>query len=240
MKKAIGLIISIFTIISCSDDAIQPAAPTGFPSGTGNSVKSLSPGDPGTSGTVPVGQLYADIYESYLAQGFGISEASTAVANAESTAQQNPSFVQLSGITGYTPVSVGALTGLLEQANNTSLSVALQQTALSPSARLQILSLFDTLALLKQDNKDYDAVNAYLLSYDQEISENPALSPDDIQTILTATSILNNGFYAESKKRRRDRDWELSVGHIAATVYGADLNSADAITYSLAGKFAIQ
>ncbi|RYJ44299.1 hypothetical protein [Flavobacterium beibuense] len=237
MRKATAIFILILLMTSCSDDAVR-FSDTDQSEPTLVTIKSDTIINPAL-GVTPLGELYISIYESYTAQGYGYGSSTNVAANVESVAISDPSFSVLLNSQPYIPVSPDIVAAIKSQAINSSLYAALQATSLSEAGKQKLLQLYENLEILKMENMEYDAVNSYMLEYDASVSNNPGLTPNDSEILLITSTILNNGFYAESKKRRRDRDWDLSIGHIATTTYGADLGPADAITYSLSGKYSL-
>ena len=66
----------------------------------------------------------------------------------------------------------------------------------------------------------YQEIYALLVSYEQGIQGNSALSSSDKQILLTTSSVVRYS----TERKRKDKDWETSVTKIAQTVFASDQN----------------
>jgi hypothetical protein len=153
-----------------------------------------------------------------------------------SLCQSNIAF-QVMYLEEYTPISDATLVSVFTDAE-TDLKHYLNSTRLTEEGQSMFLELIDSLGELKANDERYDVVYDFLAGYENTVSLSD-LHNADKQILLTTFSILRNGYYVESRKRRKDRDWELSIGHIAATAYGAEVSEANSITASLGGRFVL-
>lgn len=99
---------------------------------------------------------------------------------------------------------------------------------LGVTARLSLVSFTNYLLLHKSD--DYEDIYDGIIGYEQSVLSSDMYSPFEKQSMLTATSILR---YSLFRKRRKDKDWETSVGNIVASIYGSSEGMATGIKISL-------
>lgn len=114
--------------------------------------------------------------------------------------------------------------------NNPSESITLIESSpnLGATAKSSLISFTNYLLLHKND--DYEDLYDGILNYEQSILSSGMYSPSEKQSMLTATSILRYSFF---RKRRKDKDWETSVGNIVASIYGSSEGMATGIKISL-------
>jgi len=116
----------------------------------------------------------------------------------------------------------------IKSLSHSNIDDALTGLNVSASGKALLISTVNELILLKNLDASYDAVYTSLINQEQTVLHS-ALSPHDTEVLLTTFSIVRYSIYNKSRRKRKDRDWELSVGNVIATAYGAVASRSNAI-----------
>lgn len=228
------LIISLFALLwlfSCSTDTENGAETTPYAASDPALAKPMRAVGNTAKPYDVAGITYAAIQDNLIDHPGALSQAD--VLN---SCLANIAFQEMQA-QEYVPVPENVLEGVFNGAE-ADFSQFVSGTDLSGEAKSQLLLLADSLLSLKLKDADYDAVSHFIADFESSIGASP-VPEDDKAVLLVTASILKHGYYNESKRRRRDRDWELSIGHIAATAFGAGLSNANAISASLGSRYAL-
>lgn len=229
---------ALLFLISCSTDELsresnalkEPNEPienrlSGFSplneSNTKNAKQSVNPYD-------ELGKMHNRILDAYWAANPNpnhntIEEVYEAVRNlmnvdtAEGTATEpEPSFIN-------------SITDIINDPEN-SLNTIISNSHLTNPAKTSLHGFIGSLVLIQDDS--YEDIEQLIVSYEAFIMANsPLLNNEDKRVILITTAIARYSFYYS--KRRKDKDWETSVGNIAAMTSGALDSSSAAIEMAL-------
>jgi len=101
--------------------------------------------------------------------------------------------------------------------------------ALSSYGQSGFIDFVDSLLLVK--SAPYEDLYDFITQYESDVLLDTLLSTNEKRIFLTTTSIIRYSIYFE--KRRKDKDWESSVGNIAAAMSGAYEDSISAVTLAL-------
>lgn len=112
------------------------------------------------------------------------------------------------------------------------LDVIVSETDLSIRAKAKLNNLINLVSGVTITN--YDETLITIISYEKEIIIDVSLTLKEKEIILTVSSILKYSLYDNGD--RKDKDWDLSVGNIVATVYGATHSRQDALLMGLTVK----
>ena len=177
------------------------------------------------------GQLQNDIIEIYLAQGNPPGTTATAISNVESIANANAEFQALRPDNYTSPLASRIDYIMNKQAEGLSI---IDNSSMSLNAKLSLTGFISTVMSYRDLQKEYDFIYKFIIDYETGIVADNALTSNDKKIILTTTSITRYGFYFASKHRRkpRDRDWDISWGHIIAATDGSEESTASAIVKS--------
>lgn len=173
------------------------------------------------------GKLMYDICHDYLDQNLNLSVTDSIVDVVESLADLNPVFLTLRPSHYISPSSsrIDFIVG-----TSTPLGI-ITGSGLSLNAKQSLTDFLTDLMDLRDLDADYDEVYDFIVDYESTIMSNTAFSTQDRKIMLVGTSISRYGFYFAKKHRRkpRDRDWDISWGHIVAGIDGSEDNLAKAI-----------
>ena len=160
------------------------------------------------------GKLMYDICHDYLSQNLNLSVTDSIVDVLESLANSKPVFLTLRP-SGYVSPSSSRISFIL--ATSTPLGI-ITGSSLSLSAKQSLAEFLTDLMALRDLDADYDDVYNFIVDYESSVISDTAFSTQDRKIMLVGTSISRYGFYFAKKHRRkpRDRDWEISWGHILA------------------------
>lgn len=225
------LLFAFLCFISCTTENVpvldNPVADTGINS---KAKKVSFPANPSNPYDF-VGYTYAAILDQLIDYPQNWS-----MANIFSLCEDNTAFQQMYS-SGYVAMTDAELLSVFTAAE-LDIDQYIDSTALSEEGKNLLRSLVDNLVAIKTRDEQYDIAYNFLTGFENDI-ELSDLDSDDKHVLLVTCSILRHGYYMESRKRRRDRDWELSIGHIAATSYGAEIGEANSITAALGGRFVL-
>lgn len=146
--------------------------------------------------------------------------------NIDSTSVEDLGFVidSIAAAHPEAPASIDSLAGLTSEIvwianDNTAIDDILADSSLNSTAQLSLSSFITSLLLV--NDEPYEDIYDLIVLYESSVLANIAFTPEEKRTILTTTSIAR---YSLHRKKRKDKDWETSVGGYAATVYGAQEN----------------
>jgi hypothetical protein len=146
--------------------------------------------------------------------------------NIDSTSVEEIGFIIDSIAATYpeAPATIDALAELTSEiiwiaSDNTAIDDVLADSSLSGTAQLSLSGFITSLLLASED--PYDDLYDLIVLYESSVLSSLAFTSAEKRTILTTTSIARYSLY---RKKRKDKDWETSVGSYAATVYGAEAN----------------
>ena len=178
------------------------------------------------------GQLYYDISDAYLLQGNTSVTTSGTISQIESIANLNEEYLTLRPATYLSPTAA-RIDYILSNQQVTALNI-ISNSSMTANAKLSLSGFLTELMNYSDLQKDYDSIYKLIVDYETAIIESNTLTANDKKIILTTTSVSRYGFYFASKHRRkpRDRDWDISWGHIIASTDGSEENTASAIVKS--------
>jgi len=234
MTKNIFLLFALaVALFSCSPDEQETVNTTTAGLGEAQDYKksALSPSNPANPFD-QAGLLHNQILDLLPITKLPNPSLSFFYNTLEDLALQDNSFLALAP-GGYLPVTP-------EQANSigtTTLGNALSFTTLSAASRTSLENLVNTIVAFDYDHKNYNEIYEPIVAYESAILAS-SLSPQELNVILTITSIARYAAFAQStgkgKGKGRDKDWRLSMGNITAASYGVRESGAKAIILSLA------
>ena len=127
----------------------------------------------------------------------------------------------------YTPENLLSI-DTVQQLSVDNLNLAISQSGLSSEAQSLLINCITGLLYLKEQDASYDEAYAYLVNFESAVLAS-ILSPDEKEILLSTLSIVRYDIYNASARKKKDRDWELSVGNFMATTYGAKKSLPNAI-----------
>ncbi|WP_294825176.1 hypothetical protein, partial [uncultured Flavobacterium sp.] len=160
------------------------------------------------------GRIHNDILESLDGMDLGLTsveQISTLIDSIEAAHPDVP----------YPAASLSNLTGEISwMANdNSALDDILMDSSLGITAQSSLSGFIDSLLLL--NSASFDDIYSMIVLYEASVLANSAFTTTEKRTILTTTSVAR---FSLHRKKRKDKDWETSVGNYAGTVYGAQEN----------------
>lgn len=127
------------------------------------------------------------------------------------------------------PSFINHITDIINDPEN-SLNTIISNSHLTNSAKTSLHNFIDSLLLVQ--GSSYENIEQLIGSYEASImTDSSLLNNEDKRVILTTTAIAQHSFYYS--KRRKDKDWETSVGNITAMTSGALDSSSAAIKMAL-------
>lgn len=213
-------------LFSCSmaDDA------SGGGPGLGNAQQHKS--NKGLADHDAPGAVQNEILEAFIAHGDTASTIGATLKLAAARAAALPGFNALAE-TGYLAPSETRIAYLTDGVPG-RLDDVIFHSALSDKAKLSLTNFCASLSYYRSQKQDYGAIATFIASYEASILADATFGSKDQKVLLTAASLSRHAFkFAETHKKRkpRDRDWDISVGHIAIAI---DLGDGPPATAALA------
>ncbi|SHN20708.1 hypothetical protein [Flavobacterium xinjiangense] len=110
-----------------------------------------------------------------------------------------------------------------------ALQDAISNASMADEAKNSLFNFMN--AALFWENEEYEAIYQSIISYESSVINNDEFSDEDKQIILTVSSITRYSLYYN--KKRKDEDWETSVGNRVGAVGGDVKSSFSTISRSL-------
>lgn len=107
-----------------------------------------------------------------------------------------------------------------------ALQDVLDQSGLSSGAKNSLWNLINYTTL--NESADYQVIYSYIVNFENSVILDLTFTGNEKRTILSFSSFIRHGLHL--KKRRDDKDWDISVASKTAAIKGA-LLSPDAATY---------
>lgn len=117
----------------------------------------------------------------------------------------------------------------ISDAPEASLDKIISDSHLSEGAKTSLSNFIASLLLLQDE--DYTEIYYFIVLYEASVIDSVQFNSEDKRVILTTSALVRHS--ASYKKRRKDKDWETSVGNIAVTVEGALNGSLMAVHMAL-------
>jgi hypothetical protein len=178
-----------------------------------------------------IGIAYTNLLDNYYALSPNTSSLQQVITQGESLAFQNPGFLSLADSEGYTTVTVPQVQAYLQPQEDIT---ELLSSGYGEKSRTIFMEIVQNLASLKQSEATYQQVYDMLASIEALTIGTAGISDMERAGILTTNTILRNALYHDTRRKRRDRDWEWMIGNIAATANEALDSKADAMMISFA------
>lgn len=173
------------------------------------------------------GKLHNDILDVYLTDNYQFTTVSLISQQIMAIVNSNVEFEHLSLDINQS----ACLTTCQDIVDNPQIKFdeAIANSSLSTAAKVSFSSFMDSLLIVKND--DFGVIYQFIISYESGVIANTQFSAEDKRIILITSSIARFSLYYE--KRRKDKDWESSVGNRAGAFSGAIHNVDSAIGRSL-------
>ena len=229
MKTITPIIVLIYLLAACSpenNDATQSPKPSAFTMKDGVTI----PNNPYNSYDF-VGATYTELLDGYYSTTANPTSLQQVILEGESLALQNAGFLALMNSEGYSPITVSQVQPYFQTVGDVT---DLLSTGYGGKSREIFTDISLSLASLKQSGANYQEVYNELAGIEAITMNNAEIPNAERAGILTTTSILRNALYHDTKRKRRDRDWEWMIGNIAATANAALESKADALLIAFA------
>lgn len=110
-----------------------------------------------------------------------------------------------------------------------NLNTIIGNSQLTSQAKISLSGFINSLFLLVDE--EYEDIHEFIIAYELGTINNSEFNDEDKRIILTTSSLSRYSFYYE--KKRKDKDWETSVGNIMSGISGALENSLTALNSAL-------
>lgn len=106
---------------------------------------------------------------------------------------------------------------------------ALEQTLNSSIAKDDLIDFIDFLDL--NNHQEFTYLYYFITGFEDEVLNEAMYSAEDKRIILCLTSFIRHGIYL--KKRRDDKDWDISIASRTGTLLGAAVDEQTAVYWAL-------
>lgn len=210
MKKNLVTLMTMLAFISCDREAVSENAQTAQKRKTIESESIVQ--EAGTADAAEIkGKLFYKLMTEYT-QNYGFPNSVEELTNQVRYIAENWENNQQEVETGsITPQYMNRIM----QNPNAELADVAENKALSKEAGTALIKLIEN--LIEVSDQDYKDISDGIESYKASVKENPALTEEDKEIIVTVAVISSYALYAESG--RKDRDWETSVANKKASPF---------------------
>jgi len=220
-------VLLITTIISssCNDDSYNSEVSTE----ENTSYQMRQADDPSNSANTYdiAGQLHIELTEGYLLSNPKPITLGTTIAAVELIANLNPTFLSMRPY-DYVSPTASRMEHILTNGNK-----AINNLAISASAKSSLAHFIDTLMIYQDNSTDFADVYSYIINYEASVMLNNSYNEMDKRILLTTSSIARHAMhFARKRKKPRDRDWDISWGSIVAGGSGTEESMSKAVVMS--------
>lgn len=233
-----NLYLWIFTMpffISCTSDN-EYSKTAGAISTTQNAhrITGMYP-ENAANGYDSAGQLHNDISEAYLASGTTAGTLATIIAQTEAIAFGNAEFLSLKD-GSYTSPDPTRLQYIMDN-GTVSMDEIISHSPMTAAGKASLTNFINTLMSYRDRQEVYDTIYLFIMDYESGVLSNSSYTAVDKRIILTTSSISRYAFYFASKHKRkpRDRDWDISMGNIVASIEDSESIAQDIVMSAAAG-----
>jgi hypothetical protein len=224
MKKILlcGVLVSFITLLSSCDSEELTSNHQQQLKKTSPSVRSDNPFD-------TIGILYNVLFDAYAASN-----------NRDDTIEGIAVKINelITGHSNLEPTTIAINAGFTDRVEQIlnypeySLDIIVSEVGLSVRVKTKLNDLIELVSGVTTN--DYPEIGVDVISYEEDIITDESLTPEEKEVLLTVSSIVKYSLYDNGD--RKDKDWDLSVGNIVATIYGAIHSSEDALLMALTTK----
>lgn len=226
--KVFASTLFLFLLAGCSPEELSMNASDD----AGNHYKksgSQEPLNPANSSD-HAGVVYGELLDAYYLQPTAEHSLQQTIEQGEALAFNNPGFLLLSGHVPYIPLEAQDVEPYL-LADPESLEDFLS-AAYSDNAIAYLSDIAINLQNLKDSNAPYQDVYSFLVATESAISSDHQLTGQERDALLTTASIIRTALHYDTKRKRRDRDWEMMTSNFTATANAAMDSQQQAIIMS--------
>lgn len=218
MKRiSLCILFTSITMISCTnDETTQPE-------------RAQRPIEQSMNPYEITGRLHAELSEEFILGGFPIVTTQDVLTQVELLANSKSEFVSVKPAT-YS-VNAQRIVYLLEERPG-RIGEIIAMSPLSWKAKISLTNYINTLVWNHEQAKTPDEIITFINEYESSILSDASFTETDRRILLTTVSICRSSYDMQRRKvKRRDRDWELSIGNFLTSAGSG--NGAEAITMSV-------
>jgi len=178
------------------------------------------------------GRLHDEIADLYYEQYPNPTTNQGIIDGVETVSNSHTDFISVKSGKYYAPTPARVQYFVSNPLTSTAAVIA--ASPLSALGKSNLSSFVSISLPLCETAVDYDTVYGIIALYEDSVLDSKVLTVQDKKIILTTTSILRYSAYRKRKpKTKGDRDWEIMITHVAATIEGAGYGIEEAITTAL-------
>ena len=229
---SLWLVTVALLIVSCTADTIDTTEGIDSKVSSKKSIKTarlaqnLTPENPANAYDF-AGKLHNDILDIYLTGNYQYNTIAEISQQIEAIAMMNSDSV-FAGLKTNEPVNIEEIQDIVNNPES-KLNEAIVNSSMTNVAKDSLSSFINSLFLW--ENAAYEEIYEFIISYESSVMANTQFTNEDKRIILTTSSIARYSLYYD--KKRKDKDWDSSVGNRVGGVSGAIDNSLTAVIRSL-------
>ena len=230
-----GFIILSTLIISCTtDNDVQAKKQSLTDAATISVLKAQEVNPENTSNAYDVyGKAHSDILDIYENDHYNYPTIGQISGQVEVIVGTGTFFPGL-GLNDGVAVTSASISQLVNSPAARAKAV-IENSNMAAAAKISFEGFVDYLIL--HDADDYEKNHSYIIQYEAVVSGS-AFNTGDKKAILIASSISRYSLFRS--KRRKDKDWETSVGNIVGGVEGSLENEASAVKKAVVAGIAFK
>lgn len=180
-----------------------------------------------------VGWLYNELFDTYYTNANLGGSVTQIITKVQTIADASANFNSIKG-SPYHNVSNTRVLYLLEHPT-TCVNDVISASSMSTTGKSSLTNFINSFIIFLENENDCDVIYDKVVSYENGVLLNAALTETDKRIILTTTSITRHSAFRARKKPKKntDPDWDIFIGNIIASTEGAEYGSAEAATMSL-------
>jgi hypothetical protein len=225
------VILFPFLITSCTDDLYIESIDNEVidkkkSRRSASKVAELNPENPANQYDV-AGKVHNDILEIYLMGNYQYSTIAQISEQVESIASLN-SYLMTLNLDNDIPINTLEISNIVNHPSLT-LNQIMVNCSMTDPAKISLSNFIES--LMQQKDGEYENIYQSIISYESLVMGNTQFNNEDRRIILTVSSIARYSLFYD--KKRKDEDWDTSVGNLVGGVSGAINNSSTAVKMAL-------
>lgn len=238
MKNILLILVSILSLlISCTNENTdynnlsESSLSKPKSKNTAKMLQTTSPENPDNAFDI-AGKIHNDILDTYLTGNYNCTTIIQISQKVDSISALNNDFLNLETTL---PMNFGEIQETIDYPQ-IKLEQAIANSGMTNAAKICLSNFMASIVLW--ETNEYDAIHLSIISFENSVLSNPQLTAEDKRIILTTSSITRYSIYYA--KKRKDKDWETSVGNSVGALQGAIDNSSTAVNRSILTGLTIQ
>jgi len=178
------------------------------------------------------GRMHNEIIQGYINEDVEITSLENTIEQVELLTSHYPEFTAIK-TAFYEKPSVERMEYLTNSMPG-RISEIITLSSLTMKGKISLANYITNLQWHVVNEKDYDTLYKFTIEYEVSVLKDTDFTANDRTILLTTAAVARYGYHLRKKKvKRRDRDWDISVGNFLTATDGVANSVAEAITMSV-------